>query len=100
MSDTETIRVTYVELAQARGITVAAARRLTQRHKWPKQIGNDGFTRVVVPTLMLVAWDGDAYDDSRINGIVLSDDACDDADVSSRVSPTGTYVDGRVDIRT
>src|SRR3954453_8533656 len=96
MSDTETTRVTYVELAKARGISVAAARRLTQRHKWPKQIGNDGFTRVVVPTSMLVAWEGDAYDNSRINGIAPSDDACDDADVSSRVSPTSTYVDGRV----
>src|SRR3954464_3442431 len=83
MSDTETIRVTYVELAQARGITVAAARRLTQRHKWPKQIGNDGFTHVVVPTSMLAAWDGDTYDDSRVKS---NGDAYDDAGVNGNVS--------------
>src|SRR3954471_5378768 len=75
MSDAETTRVTYVELAKARGITVAAARRLTQRHKWPKQIGNDGFTHVAVPTSMLAAWDGDAYDDG---GADASVDICDD----------------------
>src|SRR3954453_19899692 len=90
MSDTETTRVTYVELARARGITVAAARRLTQRHKWPKQIGNDGFTRVVVPTSMLAAWDGDTYDDTDVNGNVNSrlkgSDACDDLDVDIRVN--------------
>src|SRR3954452_6369998 len=44
-----TLRLTYAELAKARGITLAAARRLTFRHKWPKQIGNDGLTRVSVP---------------------------------------------------
>src|SRR3954468_4987528 len=90
MSNAETTRVTYVERARARGITAAAAPRLTQRHKWPKQIGNDGFTRVVVPTSMLAAWDGDPYDDTDVNGNVNSrlkgSDACDDLDVDIRVN--------------
>src|SRR5690349_1002580 len=86
MSDSETSRVTYVELARARGITVAAARRLTQRHKWPKQIGNDGFTRVVVPTSVLTAWDGDRYDNSRANSTDAYDDVSDDG-------RTDAYVD-------
>ena len=90
MSDAETTRVTYVELARARGITVAAARRLTQRHKWPKQIGNDGFTRVVVPTSMLAAWDGDAYDDG---GADASVDICDETRVNGGAGQTDAYVD-------
>src|SRR5215213_3171622 len=46
----DTVRLTYAELAKARGITLAAARRMTFRHRWPKQVGNDGLTRVSVPT--------------------------------------------------
>src|SRR4051794_8520652 len=52
MSD-ETVRLTYSELATARGITLAAARRMTLRHRWPKQIGNDGLSRVLVPASAL-----------------------------------------------
>ena len=48
-TDDVTVRVTYAELAAARGVSIAAARRLTLRHRWPKQIGNDGLTRIVVP---------------------------------------------------
>src|SRR3954464_3844506 len=48
-TDDATVRVTYAELAAARSVSIAAARRLTLRHRWPKQIGNDGLTRVVVP---------------------------------------------------
>jgi hypothetical protein len=48
MSD-DTIRMTYSELAQARGITIATARRMTTKHKWSKQLGNDGLARVLVP---------------------------------------------------
>src|SRR3954465_10689847 len=42
-------RMTYAELAEARGISLSAARRLTLRHHWPKQMGNDGLVRVSVP---------------------------------------------------
>jgi hypothetical protein len=43
------VRLTYAELARARGITVPTARRMTLRHRWPKQVGNDGLTRILVP---------------------------------------------------
>jgi hypothetical protein len=48
--DRTTIRMTYAELAAARGISLDAARRLVLRKRWPKQIGNDGLTRTLVPT--------------------------------------------------
>jgi hypothetical protein len=41
--------LTYAELAELRGITRKAAIRLTQRHQWRRQPGNDGATRVFVP---------------------------------------------------
>jgi hypothetical protein len=49
----ETVRLTYTELAKARGITLQAARRLALRHKWRKQLGNDGLTTVWVPVSAL-----------------------------------------------
>jgi hypothetical protein len=42
-------RMTYAELAQARSISVASARRLARRHQWARQVGNDGIVRVTVP---------------------------------------------------
>jgi hypothetical protein len=42
-------RMTYAELAQARGISLASARRLARRHAWGRQAGNDGVIRVTVP---------------------------------------------------
>lgn len=54
MSD-ETVRLTYGELAARRGISLAAARRLTLRRRWSKQIGNDGKTRVIVPASAAMA---------------------------------------------
>src|SRR3954453_5277355 len=47
--DPETVRVTYAELAKARSVSIAAARKLVLRHRWHKQIGNDGLTHVLVP---------------------------------------------------
>jgi hypothetical protein len=47
-------RMTYAELAQARGISPASAKRLAQRHHWGRQVGNDGVTRVTVPLVALV----------------------------------------------
>ena len=41
--------MTYAELAQARGISLASARRLARRHHWPRQVGNDGVVGVIVP---------------------------------------------------
>ena len=42
-------RMTYAELAQARAISLASARRLARRHHWPRQVGNDGVVGVIVP---------------------------------------------------
>src|SRR3954470_3081268 len=75
MSD-ETVRLTYAELAKARGITQAAAKRMAMRHRWPKQIGNDGLSRVSVPASALVRDTG--ADDNVTTGVaiaVVSDDA-------------------------
>ena len=44
-----TRRMTYPELGKARGISAKSAERLAQRRRWPRQIGNDGMARVVVP---------------------------------------------------
>ena len=42
-------RMTYAELANARGISLASARRLARRHHWHRRAGNDGIVRVTVP---------------------------------------------------
>jgi hypothetical protein len=44
-----TRRMTYAELGRARGISAKSAERLVQRRRWPRQIGNDGIARVLVP---------------------------------------------------
>ena len=46
-------RMTYVELAEAREISLPSARRLVLRHRWPRQRGNDGIVRVIVPLTAL-----------------------------------------------
>lgn len=48
-------RMTYAELAAVRGISPASAKRLTQRHRWGRQMGNDGVVRVTVPFSALVS---------------------------------------------
>src|SRR3954453_6899120 len=53
MTGDDTVRLTYAELAKARGVSLGAARRMVQRHKWPRQIGNDGFTRIAVPAAFI-----------------------------------------------
>jgi hypothetical protein len=41
--------MTYAELGSARGISPKSAERLAQRRRWPRQLGNDGIARVLVP---------------------------------------------------
>src|SRR5215210_1673354 len=50
----ETRLLTYAELADALGITAASAKRLAIRRRWPKQPGNDGRSRVLVPVERLL----------------------------------------------
>ena len=42
-------RMTYLELADVRGISAPSAERLARRRKWARQVGNDGVARVLVP---------------------------------------------------
>jgi hypothetical protein len=42
-------RMTYAELAAVRGTSQASAERLVRRRHWPRQVGNDGVVRVLVP---------------------------------------------------
>jgi hypothetical protein len=41
--------LSYRELAAALGIKTGSARQLVKRHRWPRQLGNDGHTRIAVP---------------------------------------------------
>jgi hypothetical protein len=50
-------RMTYAEIAEARGISLPSARRLVLRHRWPRQTGNDGIVRVTVPLTALKSRD-------------------------------------------
>src|SRR4051812_45127947 len=65
MSD-ETVRLMYTELARARGITQAAAKRMALRHRWPKQVGNDGLSRVSVPASALVRQTSPVFADASV----------------------------------
>jgi hypothetical protein len=65
-------RMTYAELAKARGISLPAARRPTLRHHWPKQMGNDGLVRVSVPLSALVRLRKLAADDDPTSDTVSS----------------------------
>jgi hypothetical protein len=42
-------RMTYTELAAVRGTSQPSAQRLVRRRGWPRQVGNDGVVRVLVP---------------------------------------------------
>ena len=42
-------RMTYAELAAVRGTSQPSAERLVRRRGWPRQVGNDGVVRVLVP---------------------------------------------------
>lgn len=59
-SETGSIVLTYAELAQRLAIKPASAKRLAQRRKWVRVVGNDGVARVHVP---LSAVPGDVPDD-------------------------------------
>jgi hypothetical protein len=50
-------RMTYAELAQARGTSLLSACRLVLRHRWPRLAGNDGVVRVTVPLTALKSQD-------------------------------------------
>jgi hypothetical protein len=45
----QSLRLTYAQLAEARGISKASAERLVRSRKWPRILGNDGVAIVIVP---------------------------------------------------
>src|SRR3954469_17554804 len=47
--DGQSLRLTYAQLAEARGISKASAERLVRARKWPRILGNDGIAIVIVP---------------------------------------------------
>jgi len=49
-------RMTYAELATVRGISALSAERLVRRRNWPRQVGNDGIVRVLVPLTEARKW--------------------------------------------
>jgi hypothetical protein len=54
--------MSYAELGRLRGISAASAKRLSNRRRWAKQPGNDGTTRVAVPTVEAIARETDPGD--------------------------------------
>jgi hypothetical protein len=92
-TDPETVRVTYAELAKARGVSIAAARKLTLRHRWQKQIGNDGLTHVLVPVSFMEDTGRDSpptFDNGVIEAIAKA----------TTVSVTGALLDLRTVLET
>src|SRR5690348_11686922 len=47
--DGQSLRLTYAQLAEARGISRASAERLVRARKWPRILGNNGVAIVIVP---------------------------------------------------
>lgn len=92
-SETGSIVLTYAELAQRLAIKPASAKRLAQRRKWRRVVGNDGIARVHVP---LSAVPDDVPDDVASD---VPDDVTFDVsppvvpDLSSRIA----YLDGIIE---
>jgi hypothetical protein len=79
----DTKPLTYAELAEALGITPASAKRLAIRRGWPKQLGNDGKARVMVPLERLERPVSDD-DTSEATGEAASDSTGDDTSGDTR----------------
>ncbi|HEX2973239.1 MAG TPA: hypothetical protein VHP11_12970 [Tepidisphaeraceae bacterium] len=70
----ESVWMTYADMAQALGITPASAKRLAIRRGWPKRPGNDGQALVSVPKERLQAAEKQAHcvtGDTK--GVITSD---------------------------
>src|SRR3954454_12946712 len=60
--------LTYAEMASAMGITLASAKNLTRRKRWPRTRSNEGLVRVLVPLDYLDESDGTNGVDGRGQG--------------------------------
>jgi hypothetical protein len=71
----DTQRLTYSELADARGISRTSAERLARRKRWPRVLGNDGVARVIVPLSATVAEPAGKAD--RVRPVTTADSRAD-----------------------
>jgi hypothetical protein len=76
MTGDDTVRLTYAELARCRGVSIGAAKRLAQRHRWLRQIGNDGLSRVSVPAPFVVNRDSVVDDVTADVAADVTGDVC------------------------
>ena len=57
--DTDSTRsLTYAEMAAVMGITLASAKNLTRRKRWPRTRSNEGHVRILVPLDYLAESEG------------------------------------------
>lgn len=65
-SETGIVVLTYAELAERLSIKPASAKRLAQRRKWKRIVGNDGVAHVHVPLSAVPGYvPGDVTDDAN-----------------------------------
>src|SRR5690349_8819892 len=97
--DGTTVRLTYAELAVARGISLDSARRMTLRRGWSKQIGNDGLTRVNVPAAALTGAGSDAgTGDNTDAGRTDAAPPINDQAIAAIAAAVAAITDARTDI--
>lgn len=78
--------LTYAELAAKLGIKAESAKRLSQRRKWARVVGNDGLSRVRVPREAVT---------SDVTGVITPDSVTPiTPDLSSRVAQLEGLVEG------
>lgn len=78
--------LTYAELGEKLSIKPASAKRLAQRRKWPRVIGNDGSARVRVPV--------EAVPDDVPSDVIDDVQAVVIPDLSSRVAHLEGVLEG------
>ncbi len=94
MAEGATRWLTYDDMATALGITADSARRLTNRHKWPRRAGNDGRALVAVPEDRLQQADEPG---SKVSPDAAPDDGQDIvADVRRDIRALIAYLESRV----
>src|SRR3954468_69947 len=70
MDADHTRSLTYAEMASVMGITLASAKNLTRRKRWPRTRSNEGLVRVLVPLDYLDEPDGREGSGSSPEGLV------------------------------
>jgi hypothetical protein len=88
----ETRWVSFAELAEARGIDKLSAIRMARRRGWPKQIGNDGTVRVLVPPSVL---DGKRYELRDISSDIATA-AMGETDKPNPVKESASFMEPRI----